>query len=168
MSVAHEGRPRGSEGNAGADRTFLRRARLRYATGERRLAMPRIPLLAACALALAAPGAAAQQQPAAETVTVALTSFDFAPETIRLPPGRPVLLRLENRSSGGHNFSAPAFFAAARVDPASAGLVRRGAVEVPSRQVREIRLVPAAGRYRLRCTHTLHTAFGMKGIIVVE
>ena len=26
----------------------------------------------------------------------------------------------------------------------------------------------ARGRYRLRCTHTLHSAFGMRGRIVVE
>lgn len=119
------------------------------------------------ALLIALPGAA-QQAPPPATVAVRLSSFDFSPETLRLRAGVPVLLRLENDGGGGHNFSAPQFFAAARIEPGSAGLVRRGAVEVPSNSVREVRLVPAAGRYRLRCTHTLHTTFGMKGRIIVE
>ena len=124
-------------------------------------------ILALAALSLALPGAA---QPAAppETVQVRLSSFDFTPASLRLRAGVPILLRLENSSGGGHNFSAPQFFAAARIEPADAGLVRRGTIEVPSHSVREIRLVPAAGRYRLRCTHSLHTAFGMKGSILVE
>jgi plastocyanin len=31
-----------------------------------------------------------------------------------------------------------------------------------------VHLVPAAGTYKLTCTHTMHTMFGMKGTIVVE
>ena len=121
------------------------------------------------ALALGATAAAAQpgsSQPG--RVTVALTSIDFTPATVRLRAGVPVTLRLEYRSTGGHNFAAPQFFAAARVAPASAAHVRRGAVEVRRRSAVEVTLVPAAGRYRLRCTHMLHTAFGMTGEILVE
>ena len=46
--------------------------------------------------------------------------------------------------------------------------VRRGAVEVGSRRSVEVRLTPARGSYRLRCTHTFHTTFGMTGEIVIE
>ena len=120
------------------------------------------------ALLLAAPAATAQHSPPAETVAVGLSSFDFTPRTIRLRAGVPVVLRLENRGSGGHDFSAPAFFAAARLDRASAAFVRRGSVEVPSRSTREVKLTPARGRYRLRCTHMFHSALGMRGEIVVE
>jgi plastocyanin len=120
-----------------------------------------LPLL----VLLAAPAAG---QPADPPVTVQLSSFAFAPSTITLRAGEPVALRLVNRGSGGHNFAAPAFFAAARLDPRSSALVRRGAVEVGSRKTVEVRLVPAAGRYRLRCTHLLHSTFGMTGEIVVE
>jgi plastocyanin len=112
--------------------------------------------------------AAAVPPPAAEPVTVRLSSFDFTPSTIRLRAGVPVALRLVNSGSGGHNFAAPAFFASARIDPRSAPLIRRGAVELRSRGSAEIRLVPAAGRYRLRCTHFLHPTLGMTGEIVVE
>ena len=122
-----------------------------------------IPLLLAAAAAPAQPAAAP-----AETVTVALSSFDYAPSTVRLRAGVPTVLRLVNRGGGGHNFAAPAFFAAARIDPASAASIRRGAVEVGGRRTVEVRLVPAAGRYRLRCTHLFHSAFGMTGEIVVE
>jgi plastocyanin len=78
------------------------------------------------------------------------------------------VLHLVNAASGGHNFAAPAFFAAARVDPRSAGAVRRGTVDVRGRSSVDVRLVPAAGRYRLRCTHMFHSTFGMNGEIVVE
>jgi len=124
-------------------------------------------LIVACLL-LAAATPAAPEQAAPAIVPVDLTSFDFSPSRIHLRAGVPVVLRLRNPGRGGHNFSAPQFFAAARVEPAAAGQIRRGSVEVPSRGSVDIALIPAAGRYRLRCTHMFHTAFGMRGEIVVE
>ena len=126
----------------------------------------RLPL--SLSLLLIVPASAAAQPAAVQprTVEVRLSNFDYTPRTIRLAAGQPVVLRLVNSSGGGHNFAAPQFFAAARM--IDAGPLRNGKVEVPSRQTREVRLVPARGRYRLRCTHTLHTAFGMRGEIVVE
>ncbi len=112
--------------------------------------------------------AAAPPQNAARTVDVQLTSFDFAPREIRLRAGVPVILRLTNPGGGGHNFSAPAFFSAAAIAPGHNAVIRDGAIEVPSRQTVTVRLTPARGNYRLRCTHTLHTAFGMRGRIIVE
>ena len=96
---------------------------------------------------------------------VHLSNFDFAPGTIRLRAGQPVVLRIVNASGGGHNFSAPDFFAAARVQ---SGAVRNGTVEVRGGQSVDLTLVPRAGTYRLRCTHTFHTALGMRGSIVVQ
>jgi plastocyanin len=110
--------------------------------------------------------AAASAQPAA--VTVRLSNFSFNPNTIRLKAGAPATLRIQNASRGGHNFSAPEFFAAARIDPKSAAFVRKGAVEVPGGRTVDVTLVPSAGTYRLKCTHTLHSTFGMKGMIFVE
>ena len=98
-------------------------------------------------------------------VEVRLSNFEFAPEEIRLTAGAPVTLILVNSGSGGHNFSAREFFAAARE---VTGPVENGTVEVPGHRRVEVRLTPARGSYRLRCTHTLHTAFGMSGRIVVE
>jgi plastocyanin len=114
-------------------------------------------------LLLAAPAALPAQT--ARTVQVDLSSFDFAPDTIRLRAGEPVVLHLVNTSGGGHNFAAPQFFAAASH---VSGPVRDGAVELRGHQSADVRLVPARGSYRLRCTHTLHSTFGMRGRIVVE
>jgi uncharacterized cupredoxin-like copper-binding protein len=109
--------------------------------------------------------ATALAQDAPTRVEVRLTSFDFTPAVIRLAADRPIVLHLVNGGDGGHNFAAPEFFAAARD---VSGPVERGRVEVTGNRSVEIRLTPARGRYRLRCTHTLHTAFGMTGEIVVE
>lgn len=114
------------------------------------------------ALLIALPTAAAAQP---RTVGVRLSSFDFTPSTINLRAGEPVVLHLVNSGGGGHNFAAPQFFAAAR---AVSGPVRDGKVEVAGHQSVDITLIPARGSYRLRCTHTLHTSFGMTGQIVVE
>ena len=116
---------------------------------------------------LAVAPVAAPAQPAAQTIEVRLSSFDFTPSQIHLRAGQPVVLRLINSSSGGHNFSAPQFFAAAQV-AAGQNAIRRGVIEVPSRQTVSVQLTPARGEYRLRCTHTLHTTFGMRGSIHVE
>lgn len=117
-------------------------------------------------LILSAPVAASGQVPRSPLIVeVQLSSFDFRPETIRLRAGQPIVLHLVNTGNGGHNFAAPQFFAAAS---GVSGAVRRGTVEVAAHQAVDVRLTPARGRYRLRCTHTLHSTFGMRGEIVVE
>lgn len=111
-------------------------------------------------------GTADAAQPAVATVDLA--NFSFTPAQLQLRANSPTVLQLRNNSSGGHNFSAPAFFAAARIAPASAALVQGGKVEIPKRSTVRIELVPAAGQYPLKCTHTLHSTFGMKGRIIVR
>jgi plastocyanin len=121
-----------------------------------------IPLALPALFATALP---AQDQAAPRTVEVQLSSFDFTPSNIILRAGQPVTFHLVNSGSGGHNFSAPEFFAAAN---GVAGPVSRGAVEVPGHQSVDVTLTPAHGSYHLKCTHTLHASFGMHGEIVVE
>ena len=111
-----------------------------------------------------APPAAAQPI----TAAVDLTNFKFTPAQVELKASRPTILQLRNDSSGGHNFSAPEFFAAAHVDPASAGLIRDGKVEVPAHATVRLALTPAAGQYPLKCSHPFHSTFGMKGTIIVR
>jgi plastocyanin len=125
----------------------------------------------AAALVMALPASALAQEPdwsRAPTVTVTLSSFDYTPATIRLRAGEPVVLRLVNASGKGHDFSAPEFFAAAQLRASDRALLAKGTIEVKGKAAREVALRPAAGRYRLRCTHFMHSAFGMKGEIVVE
>ncbi len=121
-----------------------------------------LPLVA---LATAAP-ATARPQPV--TVSVTLANFSFQPNAIQLRAGVPTILHLVNTAGGGHSFSAPQFFATARLAPASRALIKDGMVDVPKHSAVDIELTPAAGQYRLKCTHTLHAAFGMTGNIVVR
>jgi plastocyanin len=99
---------------------------------------------------------------------VDLSNFKFTPSQVELKADLPIILQLRNNSAGGHSFSAPAFFAAARVDPASAKSIREGRVEVPAHASVEIALTPASGRYPLNCSHTFHSTLGMKGMIIVH
>ena len=102
-------------------------------------------------------------------INVQLSSYKFTPKTIVLDHGRSYVLRLANVSDGGHDFTASKFFAAAKVAPEDRPLVAEGEVEVPPGQVREIRLTaPAAGKYKLKCSHSFHKMFGMSGEILVR
>jgi uncharacterized cupredoxin-like copper-binding protein len=102
-----------------------------------------------------------------ETITVRLSNFSFTPEHLRLKAGVPVRLRLMNESTGGHDFSAPAFFAASALPPGFPA-PPDGGVAVGSHQTVEITVVPRVpGAYRLECTHFLHGIFGMHGTIEV-
>jgi len=100
--------------------------------------------------------------------TVEMSNFKFAPAAVDLRAGAPVVLRLRNIGSGGHSFSSPAFFAAAKMEPAGSALVHNGKVEVAGHSSIDLPLTPAAGQYAFKCTHTLHASFGMKGTITVR
>lgn len=138
----------------------------------------RMPILLAGALTLAScasthqitPVAAADQSvfARAETVRVTLDSFKFAPETLTLEAGKPYRIELVNQAGGGHNFVAPEFFAASKLADADLAEVADGAVEVAGGETKSLRLVPAAGEYKLVCTHTGHALLGMTGKIVVR
>jgi plastocyanin len=112
--------------------------------------------------------ARAQPSPSApvETITVRLSSFSFAPDELRLRVGVPIRLHFVNVSSGGHNFSAPAFFGAS-IFPSSPP-PEDGTVEVAGGSSADVTLIPnLPGTYPFKCTHLLHSMFGMTGTIVV-
>jgi uncharacterized cupredoxin-like copper-binding protein len=109
-------------------------------------------------------GAFAGSQP----LEVTLANFDFTPPTIHLKAGRPYRIELHNVAGGRHDFTAPEFFAAARIAPADAPVVAGGQVELDGGESKTIHLIAAAGRYRLVCTHLGHALLGMKGEIVVD
>jgi plastocyanin len=113
-------------------------------------------------LSLNALSVPAMAGPAAQPrVEIVLANFKFAPETIRLKAGQPVTLHFVNQGSGGHNFSAPEFFSGV------AG-VTGGRIELGKGESRDVLVTPRAGTYAVRCTHFLHTSFGMKGSIIVQ
>jgi hypothetical protein len=72
-----------------------------------------------------------------------------------------------NDSSGGHDFSAPEFFAVSSILPGSSA-PPNGDLVVGSHQTVEISVVPRTlGTYPLKCTHFLHSFFGMHGTVEV-
>jgi len=71
-------------------------------------------------------------------------------------------------SDTAHDFTARGLFRNAAVRERDVGFIRKGKVEVPPGQRRRIGLVPAAGRYKVKCTHTFHHMLGMGGEIRVE
>ena len=103
----------------------------------------------------------------AQPIEVSLSSFHFAPGDVRLKAGQPIALKLVNSSSKEHNFTAPEFFAAAKVAPGDAGKIAQGQVELKPGATAEVRLIPAAGRFHLVCTEVGHAALGMRGTITV-
>lgn len=104
---------------------------------------------------------------APDVVEVRLSNFAYDPDPLRLRAGVPVRLRLVNESGGGHDFVAPAFFAASAFPPGVAP-PPGGKVEVAAHATEELTLTPRVpGTYEVRCTHFLHALFGMTGKVVV-
>ena len=130
--------------------------------------MKHLRLLALAVLLIAAgPSSIWAQPPQPKTITIRLSNFDFVPDQFRLRVGVPVHLQLVNDSSGGHDFSAPAFFAASTVQAGS--VPSDGAIAVPSKATVELTVVPRSpGTYKLECTHFMHALFGMTGAIIVD
>lgn len=130
--------------------------------------MLRSAAFAAAVLSLSCLPAAAAVQAAPPVVEVRLSSYDFTPSTIHLHVGQLQVLRLVGES-GSHNFSAPALFAASRIDPASVRAAHGGTIELREGDVVEIRMTPlTAGTWPVRCTHLFHAAQGMKGEAIVS
>jgi uncharacterized cupredoxin-like copper-binding protein len=121
---------------------------------------------------LLGPAAAAAQAPAwsdEQTISVQLSNFKFSPSEITLQAGKPYRLHLENAASHAHDFSSADFFGAVDIRPADQAKVKEGRIEVGGGQSVDVELVPKVrGEYRLRCTHFMHSSFGMTGSIVVN
>lgn len=126
-------------------------------------------LLAFALLALTSSARAAPDWGAAHEVEIRLSNFAFAPDRIELKSGEAYRLHIVNTASGGHNFDAPQFFAAAQVASSDQGKLAKGTIELKAGEAADIRLVaPAAGSYKLHCSHFMHSTFGMTGEILVR
>jgi plastocyanin len=121
------------------------------------------------ALSLAIPGAGQAQGPSPQVINVELSSFAFSPSALTFQHGRTYRLHLVNTSGGGHDFTAPEFFAASQIAPADRVRVAGGKVKLAGKQSVDVTLTPEkAGIYALHCSHFLHAGMGMKGAITVE
>ena len=130
--------------------------------------MRSILLLAAL---LAAAPAAAQRAPEWRTAPeedVLLRPFAYEPSVIRLRAGQPVKLRFVNQGRATLGFSAPGFFAAARIRPRDRSMLRGGNLRLAPGERITIALVPAPGRYRARSRNLSHRILGMSALILVE
>ena len=124
-----------------------------------------VPVLA---ILCAAPAAAAPDWRQSRDYEVRLSNFDIQPQTMQLRAGEPVRLRFVNISEAAHSFSAGEFFAKAQLRNRDKRLVSGGSIDVPAGDVREVIVVPTAGRYRARCGSVLHRILGMSSEIIVE
>jgi len=126
--------------------------------------------LASCLLLASTSGSAQTPDWAhARRVDINLANFKFTPATITLRHGQPYVLHFVNLSSGGHNFVARQFFAAAAIAPQNDAVVKSGAVALHGGETADVRLVaPAAGTYEAHCSHFMHSTFGMTGSVVVQ
>jgi plastocyanin len=105
----------------------------------------------------------------AQTVSVGMADFAFAPKTLLFQANVPYHLRLTNSAGHGHSFDAPEFFAAVGIAPEDQSKVVKGEVEVEGGQTVDVKFVPATtGSYKFHCSHFLHAAFGMTGEAVVQ
>jgi hypothetical protein len=125
-------------------------------------------LLILAALSLGAAPAAAQEWRSGPEYDVLLTTYDIAPEVIRLAADRPVRLRFVNTSNQALAFSAGGFFRASEARERDGGLIKGGRVDVPALSTRTLVVVPKAGRYKVRGGTMLQRVLGMRGRIVVE
>jgi plastocyanin len=107
----------------------------------------------------------AASQPAPQSVTIAVRSFGFAPQPIRLRAGQPVTLTFVNQSGSSHDFTAAGFFSSSTI---TAGAAPNGAIELAGHETKSITLTPRAGTYHAHCSHFMHSMFGMKDEIIVN
>ncbi|WP_052757506.1 cupredoxin domain-containing protein [Sphingobium chungbukense] len=127
------------------------------------------PLLAMFTLASSVGAQSTDDWRSARLLTIHLSSFKFDPSDILLDHGVPYTLHIVNGSSGGHDFASKEFFAQARIKPEDADKVSGGRVDLGGGESVDIHLIaPSPGSYKIRCTHFMHSMFGMTGRIVVR
>ncbi len=118
-------------------------------------------------VALSPVAASAQDWRHARTVELRLTGRDISPASINLRAGEPVRLRIYNGAAHDHRLAADGLLAASRLRSRDAEHLAQGTLTVPAGEAREVVLVPAEGRYRIRSTNWLYRLLGMSSEITV-
>jgi uncharacterized cupredoxin-like copper-binding protein len=109
-------------------------------------------------------GAAA---PAPDTINVVMVDYKFMPAHLTFRHDMHVRLHLENHGKETHEFTAPTFFAAAKID--NPGILNHEHTEIVVQpgEAKDLFLTPGKpGTYDLRCSD--HDWNGMTGGITVE
>ncbi len=127
---------------------------------------PRVSLLTACLLSLAASAGATDPWQAAKRVVVVMADNRFQPDHVTFQSGKPTDLRLENHGKDMHEFTAPEFLRAARVRNRLALSAGGTDIVVQPGHTVDVWLVPGpVGAYGLTCAD--HDWDGMTGSISV-
>ena len=107
-----------------------------------------------------------------QAIAVTLTEYEFDPADLHLRQGQPYRLQFENRGTSSHTFTAPGLFATAALREGRAAdeaLSSSGTIALAAGETKEIDFVPLnAGHFPLDCSRPFHSAFGMKGEIIVD
>ena len=128
-----------------------------------------IPAFALAALIATIGSAHPIDQGLTRPLTVQLSSFKFTPRTLQLQRGATYRIHFVNVSKGGHNFVAREFFAASMIAAADQGKVHNGQIDLARGEAVDVLLVPnQAGAFKSRCSHFMHSSFGMSGRIDVQ
>jgi plastocyanin len=128
--------------------------------------MRKIALLASLILA-AAPALAAPAPVKPQIVPVRMQDRTFRPQVIRMKGGVPTRIVLTNRDRTAHDFYAPDFFNAARINGRGVGALDKNRLTVRSGETRAITVIPRPGHYDLKSSKALDVASGMQGQILV-
>lgn len=131
------------------------------------------PITMALALILFAAPAGAQTAPdwsKAQTVTINLSNFAFAPSTLNLRAGQPYHLVFTSGVSRDHDFSAQELFGSGIVADADKSKISEdGEVDIDGGETVTVDFMPQKrGTYRFECTHFLHALMGMHGQAIVQ
>lgn len=122
---------------------------------------------AVCLIGITAAASATADEP--QTVQVTMTNFAFTPKSLHLKRDTVYRLHFVNGGRSDHNFDAPDFFAAVTVVPQDQAKVSDGKVEVDEGEAVDVNVTPRkAGTYPVKCSHFLHTMFGMTGEALIE
>jgi len=120
-----------------------------------------------CGLLIAIAVSCCAATPEPVRIDVAMVDYRFSPDHLNLEHGVHYRLHLENRGKEIHEFTAPVFFAAARLDNPEALNRERTEVVVEPGESKDVFLTPGApGPYDLRCGD--HDWDGMVGGIPVR
>jgi uncharacterized cupredoxin-like copper-binding protein len=112
-----------------------------------------------------AAGVRAQPQPV--TIEVVMIDYKFVPDHLTFRHGVHYRLHLENHGKETHEFTAPVFFASAKIDNPDVLNRERTEVVMQPGDVKDVFLTPGEpGDYDLRCAD--HDWNGMVGGITVE
>jgi uncharacterized cupredoxin-like copper-binding protein len=101
------------------------------------------------------------------TISVTMIDYKFEPDHLVFQHGVHYRLHLENHGKDTHEFTAPVFFATAKIDNPGALNHERSEIVVPPGGIKDVFLTPGKpGTYDLRCAD--HDWNGMTGGITVQ